>query len=226
MRILSIFVLERAPGLTARRSVVASAWVLVLLLAVGGVYVVVDRGLAIAGAIHSGILPPPDTFEAPFARRPLLAFLHLVPALLFVILGPLQFVRPIRDRFPALHRWSGRVYLVAAALIAYSSVHLVLNRSFGGPSETAATIFFSALFVCCLGIAFSHIRNRRLRQHREWMIRGFAIGLAVVTIRPVVGMYLLFSIYSVQEILGTAFWISFTTHLVAAEVWINLTRPR
>lgn len=153
---LSAFVLERAPGLTARRSVVSTAWVLLLLL----------------------------------------------------------------------HRWSGRIYLVAGVLIAYSAVHLVLNRSFGGPSESAATIFFAGFFVCCLGIAFSHIRNRRVRQHREWMIRAFAIGLAVVTIRPVVGIYLALSDYSVQEILGTAFWISFTTHLIAAEVWIHLTRPQ
>lgn len=27
-----------------------------------------------------------------------------------------------------------------------------------------------------------------------------------------------------QEFLGTAFWIGFTVHLIAAEVWINYTR--
>jgi uncharacterized membrane protein len=217
--------LEKAPEVAARRWVAAMGWILVLVLAAGGIYLVLDRAVAILGTLRGGIPPPPESFEAPFVHRPVLAFLHLVPALLFVVLGPLQFARPVRVRFPALHRGAGRVYLVASAFVAYSSVHLVLNRSFGGPAEAAATILFSTLFACCLGIAFSHIRHRRVRRHREWMIRGFAIGLAVVTIRPVVGMYLVFSDYSVQEILGTAFWISFTIHLIAAEIWINLTRP-
>ena len=176
-------------------------------------------------AMRSGVLPPPESFEGPFPRRPLLAFLHILPGLLFVVLGPLQLARPIRDRFPSLHRWSGRVYLIAGVLIAYSAVRLVLNRSFGGPSETSAAILFAVLLLSCLGMAFAQIRRRHLREHREWMIRGFAIGLAVVTIRPVVGIYLAFSDYSIQEVLGSAFWISFTIHLIAAEVWVHLTRP-
>lgn len=199
---------------------------LVVLLAIGGAYVVVNRLVAITTALQTGFQPSSESFEAPFLLRPDLAFLHLLPAALFIILGPLQFVRSIRNQYPYLHRWSGRIYLAASLLIAYSAAHLALNRSFGGPSETAATVFFVVIFIVCLATAFWHICHRHLAQHREWMIRGFAIGIAVVTIRPVVGLYILFSDYSVQEILGTAFWISFTTHLIIAEVWINFTRQK
>jgi hypothetical protein len=58
------------------------------------------------------------------------------------------------------------------------------------------------------------------------MIRAFAIGLAVATVRPIVGMFFAFSGLSPQEFFGFAFWIGFTLHLIAAEVWINYTRPR
>lgn len=196
---------------------------LVVLLVMGGVFVVIDRGLSVATAIRGGFVPEPDSFEAPFVERPLLTFVHLVPALVFVLAGPLQFIRQVRRRWPVWHRWVGRVFLAAGVLMAYSSIHLVLNRAFGGPSEAAATVIFAGVLLGCLGTAFAHIRNRRIREHREWMIRSFVIGIAVVTIRPVVGLYLLLTEYSTQEILGTAFWISFTLHLIAAEIWIRLT---
>lgn len=210
--------------MTAGRRLHMVMWALVGVLVAGGIFVVFNRVEAIHSAIRAGVIPPQGSFEEPFVLSPVLALFHLLPSLLFVVLGPLQFMQPIRKRYPILHRISGRVYLIASALIAYSALHLVFNRSFGGPSETAATVYFTILFVACLATAYRHVRNRRFALHREWMIRGFAIGIAVVTIRPVVGLYMLFSDYSVQEIIGAAFWISFTSHLVAAEAWVRLTR--
>jgi hypothetical protein len=58
------------------------------------------------------------------------------------------------------------------------------------------------------------------------MIRTFAIGLAVAAIRPIVGMFFALSDLSPHEFFGTAFWLGFTLHLIAAEIWINTTRPK
>lgn len=85
---------RKPAGFTAPRWALATACVTVALLAAGGVYVVVSRMAAIIGALQTGSLPPADSFEGPFARRPGLAFLHLLPALVFVVLGPLQLTRP------------------------------------------------------------------------------------------------------------------------------------
>ena len=71
------------------------------------------------------------------------------------------------------------------------------------------------------------IRRRQVALHREWMIRAFSLGLAVATIRPIVGVF--FATRSVThltraEFFGVAFWLAFTIHLIAAEAWINYTR--
>src|SRR5438094_742807 len=45
---------------------------------------------------------------------------------------------------------------------------------------------------------------------REWMIRAFAIGLAVATIRPIIGIFFatrVFSGLTPAEFFGTGFWI-------------------
>ena len=60
------------------------------------------------------------------------------------------------------------------------------------------------------------------------MVRAFAIGLAVATARPIMGAF--FATRSIthlapRDFFGIAFWLAFTIHLIAAEIWINYTRP-
>src|SRR6185437_2209575 len=95
--------------------------------------------------------------------------------------------------------------------------------------QAAATTHFSILFLFALSKAFWHIRRREAALHREWMIRAFAIGLAVATIRPVVGIFFAVSRLTHRaphEFFGSAFSLGFTIQLLVAEIWINATRPQ
>src|SRR5437870_5490697 len=79
---------------------------------------------------------------------------------------------------------------------------------------------------CALGKAFRHVRRREVALPRESMIRAFSIGLAVATIRPIIGIFFAtrrISGLTPYEFFGTAFWIGFVLHLIAAEVWIQWT---
>ena len=102
----------------------------------------------------------------------------------------------------------------------------LFRMAIGGVNETTATVFYAILFVFCLTKAFIHIRRREIVLHREWMIRGFAIGLGVATVRPIVGAFFAARRLSPHEFFGTAFWLGFTINLIAAEAWINYTRGR
>ena len=199
---------------------------MVILLAIIGIAAVVRRTLILAGVMESFGPPQAPGFDAHFAQYPLLTLIHIVPGALFMILGPLQFVRRIRSRYIRIHRWSGRVFVVLGFVIGFTALAMSSLMSIGGAVERAATTLFALIFLFDLGKAFLHIRRREIALHREWMIRAFAIGLAVATVRPIVGMFFAFSGLSPQEFFGIAFWIGFTLHLVAAEVWINYTRPR
>jgi hypothetical protein len=113
--------------------------------------------------------------------------------------------------------WSAVIFLALIGVLA--SVHRTLALSFparfsGGPPQAQA---FGAGF-----------RRREIAAHREYMIRAFAIGLAISTIRPIVGTFFAtspFTRLTPQQFFGTAFWIGFTLHLIAAEAWIHHTRP-
>jgi len=216
--------------MTSSRWIGRALWSTVLVLATIGLAAVVLRTLDLIYATQAVVGPGARAIEADidvgFPQHPLLTMIHIIPGFLFMVLGPLQFVQRVRSRHLRLHRWSGRVFVGSSVVIGITALIMGFLMAIGGANETAATTFFAIIFLFALGKAFFHIRRREIAQHREWMIRTFAIGLAIATIRPIIGLFFALTDLSPREFFGTAFWLGFTSHLVAAEVWISHTRPR
>jgi uncharacterized membrane protein len=145
-----------------------------------------------------------------------------------MLLGPWQFSAAIRARHLRWHRFSGRLFVICGAIIGISALVMSFAMpAIGGVNQAAATAIFGMFFLFALGRAFWLIRRREIALHREWMIRAFATGLAVATIRPIIGVFFVTSRLTgltPHEFFGTAFWIGFTLQVMAAEVWIQATR--
>ncbi len=212
-------------------------WGAVIFLAVIGVAVVIRRTVVLVPVLLHGYHPPTVSSPATarftavddvFARYPVLTLVHILPGLLFIVLAPLQFSQTLRRRHLQWHRLSGRILLVCGAVIGVSALVISFAMpSIGGVNQAAATTLFALFFLFALGNAFRHVLRGEIALHREWMIRAFAIGLAVATIRPIVGIFFATSRFTgltPYEFFGTAFWIGFTLHLMAAEAWIHRTR--
>jgi uncharacterized membrane protein len=215
----------------SKRPIERILWPAVVLLALIGVAAAAHRAAVLIHPALDAKFAPATPLDAVFARHPVLTFIHIIPGILFMVLGPLQFVPGIRARWLTFHRWSGRVFVGSGFVIGISA--LVMSDGFGmaigGPNETAAITLFALVFLFDLSKAFVHIRRHEIARHREWMIRAFAIGLAVATIRPIIGFFFAtspFTRLTPHEFFGTAFWLGFTLHLIAAEIWINYTRPK
>lgn len=213
------------------RSLVRFLWLAVIFLAFIGLAVAARRTIFLLkpGALSSPRDPAAD-LDAHFAGERALVLTHILPAMLFMVLGPLQFVRGPRSRYPKVHRWSGRIFLAASAIVGISGLKLAFGKTVGGLDEKAAIALFGTFFLLSLAKALWHALRREFAQHREWMIRGYAIGLAVATIRPIMGGFFAAALMSGHkpqpaEFFGTAFWIGFTLQTIAAEIWINYTRP-
>src|SRR5438874_7623728 len=138
--------------------------------------------------------------------------------------------RGLRSHYPQVHRWSGRIFLAASAVVGVTGLRLAYEKTIGGIDEKAAVALFGTFFLISLGKALWHALRREFAKHRECMIRGYAIGLAVATIRPIIGSFFAAAVLrghapDPHEFFGTAFWIGFTLQTIAAEIWINYTRP-
>jgi hypothetical protein len=214
-------------------------WVVVIFLSVVGCAVVIRRTVNLWPIVMHGYHAPKvaanprlaqlGAVDGLFARYAYLTLIHILPGFLFMILGPLQFSATIRARHLRWHRWSGRLFLICAGIIGGSALVMSFAMpAIGGVNQAAATTLFGSFFLFALGKAFWHIRRREIALHREWMIRGFATGLAVAAIRPIIGFFFATSPLTgltPREFFGIAFWIGFVLCLMAAETWIHVTGP-
>src|SRR5215212_9903445 len=116
---------EKSSTLTIR-----AIWTLVIVLALIGIGVVAERLVR----PEAGVGPPPSTdgTEAGYVQYATLVKLHIIPGALFMILGPLQFVRRIRSRHLTFHRWSGRVFAASSIVIGVTALIMGVVMPIGG----------------------------------------------------------------------------------------------
>lgn len=199
-------------------------WIGVIVLIITLFVSAILRITELAATLKSGQMPFPNSIEYGYAQKPLLTLLHILPGMIFLVLGALQFVKKIRKNYINFHRWSGRIYLMLGLVIGISAIIMSITIRFGGYAESSANIIFGSFFLFSLGKAYSSIRRKDFVLHREWMIRAYAIGLAVATMRPIIGLFFAFTDIPFHEFFGYIFWIAFILHAFVAEKWIRFTR--
>lgn len=171
--------------------------------------------------ITSGRLPDPDAFEYRYAVHAFLAYAHILPGVVYLLIAPFQLWRGFRNRHLRLHRRMGRVALAAGLTSGTFAIVFGGFQAYGGIGEASAAVAFGAWFGFALLTAYRAIRRGDIAQHRRWMIRAFAVGLAVGTIRIWIGLFEAFGILELREAFGVAFWISFVMHATAAELYLR-----
>lgn len=179
-----------------------------------------------AGYVIPPAPPGANGFEERYFALPYLSITHSVTGLIFMVLGPIQFLPAVRNRSIRFHRWSGRIWM-AAALVGLVTALIFVQRLpvFGDLSTNVAIVFAGGLFIIALVQGYRTIRRREIARHREWMIRCFAIGLGISTFRVLIPLLMLPPIEATfSEAWETVAWLGFAINIVAAETWINLTR--
>ncbi|WP_210485814.1 DUF2306 domain-containing protein [Rufibacter aurantiacus] len=104
--------------------------------------------------------------------------LHFAMGGIILLLGSLQLLEKVRTRYPALHRWVGRLYIVSSLLAAAGGlVFIFLKGTIGG---TVMDIGFAGygvfMFISAIE-TYRHAVARRLEKHRAWALRLFALAI-------------------------------------------------
>lgn len=204
---------------TARKSV-PTAWVVVFFLITVVLVFAAIRVTIDSQNIANGVIPEEGEFDRRYAQYPILAYAHILPGVVYLILTPFQVSRRFRNRHLDLHRKMGRFLVPIGILSGVMGVLFGFFFSFGGFVEASAAVVFGTWFVIALALAYSYIRAGDTVRHRRWMIRAFAIGLGVGTIRIWVGLFQGFGLLDEGTSFGVAFWLSWTLHVIAAEIWL------
>ena len=197
-----------------------AAWgVVFFLIAVVLVFAVI-RVTIDSQNIATGVIPEEGEFDRRYAQYPILAYAHILPGVVYLVLAPFQISRLFRNRHLDLHRKMGRILVPIGILSGVLGVIFGFFFSFGGFAEASAAVVFGTWFVIALALAYRYIRAGDTVRHRRWMIRAFAIGLGVGTIRIWVGLFQATGLVEFDDAFGAAFWLSWTLHVIAGEIWL------
>lgn len=195
----------------------STAWrMAVVLLTAEIAFVSVQRYLTGAEA------PPPPIVANAFAN-PFLT-LHVVGGVTALVLMPLQFVRRIRTGWPALHRAIGRVCVLACVIGAPAGLILALGTT-AGPVAKVGFAIPALLWALFTWLGWRAAVERRFDQHREWMLRAYAVVSTAITLRlmlPAAGLLGL-DFYPAYRVIS---WLSWVTNLVLFEIYIRRSRGK
>lgn len=186
--------------------------------------------LALIGVGASASFYFREPYNPGFAAFAIPTALHVVLGGIYLALAPFQFVRAIRDRWLGYHRWTGRVLVGMGVVVGLTALFMSLVIPTSGWSERVILSPFAVLFGVALVNGFRHVRAGRIAHHREWMIRAFAVGLAIATMRVlfIPTLIVLGDPTEAQIALSSiaSFTAAFVLHVVVAELWIRGSRQR
>ena len=195
-----------------------SGWLLMMLLA-SAIALLSLRYFILRPEVAAGG-PLGDKFAAHFP-----VFLtHVAGGILALLLGPWQFWGGLRNRYLSLHRWLGRLYLLAILFGGVAGLYLAV-MAFGGLPAQFGFSSLDVLWLATATMAYLRVRQGDLDAHREWMIRNYALTFAAVTLRLWIPL-LLSTGLAFEMAYPIIAWLCWVPNLLAAELYIGSARRK
>jgi hypothetical protein len=118
--------------------------------------------------------------------------MHFAAGGIILALGCIQFVEFIRSRYPAVHRWIGRVYVSAAFLAGVGGLTFIVAKgTIGGATMDVGFGIYGVFTAAAAVETYRHARARHLDIHRAWAMRLFALAIGSWLYRMDYGFWLL-----------------------------------
>lgn len=193
----------------------SSAWrAAVVLLTIDISMVSVLRYVTASEAAPAPIVA--NAFATPFL------VIHVIAAVIALLVGPIQFVRSIRGRWPMFHRMTGRIYVAACVVGAPTGFVLALGAS-AGPIAGMGFAIPAVLTLVFTWLGWRAAVERRIGDHREWMLRSYAVVAGAITLRLLLpaSMMLGFEFFPAYRVIS---WLSWSINLALVEYHIRRKR--
>lgn len=167
----------------------------------------------------SFLLTKQDMVHQPIWRTTF--YIHIFGGMLAIVLGPLQFIGFIRQRFGKAHKVIGKVYITAVLFISAPTGLYMAIYANGGFYASIGFVLMSVLWFYTTWMGIRTIRKKQIDAHVQWMIRSYAITFSAVSLRLWVPTLSLFSNFSSLQIIILTAWISWLFNLIIAELIIK-----
>src|SRR6267378_4433402 len=104
---------------------------------------------------------------------------HLISAVIVMLAGAIQLVPQVRNRFPAFHRWNGRIYMLTAVALSLAGLYMTWIRgSVGDIFQHLGSSLNAVLIMLSAAMALRYALARDFKTHRRWALRLFLVASA------------------------------------------------
>lgn len=175
--------------------------------------------LYLVGIVPDGHVPLP--VDRHYVDHLWLGYLHIVPGMLFLLLGSYQLIPYFRKKNYKLHRRIGKVFLLLSSLVFITAIVLGLFYPFGNWIESAVTVVFGTFLLYCTYKAYRAARGLQFVAHRNWVTRLYFVALSVSTIRGLAALFITVGMGDLRSVFGISFLVAFVLHAFMVEIWIR-----
>ena len=151
-------------------------------------------------------------------------YVHISGGIVAIVTVPLQFLMRSRQGNAKLHRTLGKVYLGAILFVGAPAGFYMALYANGGPWASTGFAVMSMLWFYTTLTAYQSARNRKFKEHSQWMVRSYALTFSAITLRLWVPLC---SIYFHMEpglVVTLSAWVSWGFNLIFAEFLLLLDR--
>jgi hypothetical protein len=172
------------------RLLVAASWISA---AIFGAYILAFfGGTAASGAAARWNESLPGLYDGHAPLAALAIGAHFVTGGILLLLGPIQLIGAVRAALPAVHRWLGRLYVLAAGLAGLGGLgFIVATGTIGGIVMDVGFAGYGVLMVLCAVQTYRFARVGMAERHRAWAIRLFALTVGSWLYRMEYGLWFL-----------------------------------
>ncbi|AGE76699.1 TPA: DUF2306 domain-containing protein [Bacillus thuringiensis] len=151
----------------------------------------------------------------------MMLFIHITTSIVALVIGPFTLSTRFRERNINRHRIIGRIYMVGILLGGVSGLYL----SFYATGGLVAKLGFGLLSVFWLTSAYQAlhgVKNKKIKEHRNWMIRNYSLTFGAVTLRIWLPLFIvLFGIERFELSYAIIAWLAWVPNLIVAELFIR-----
>lgn len=151
----------------------------------------------------------------------IMLFVHITTGILALVIGPFTLSTNFREKNINRHRLLGRIYMVGILLGGISGLYLAFYAS-GGLLAKLGFGFGSLLWLISAYQALNRVRNKKIQDHSNWMIRNYSLTFGAVTLRIWLPLFIvLFGPEQFEQSYAVIAWLSWVPNLIIAEVFIR-----
>jgi len=146
-------------------------------------------------------------------------YLHITGAMFALAVGPFQFLTGLKVKFKKVHRIIGYIYVLGILLLAGPAGFFMSFFASGGVGSKIAFGVLSIAWVTTTWLGLKTILQKKIPEHRAWMIRSYALTFAAVTLRLWTPILSVGFNFSEAETLAIVPWLAWIPNLLVAE-WL------